>query len=140
MGYGDLWQYGKKLLLPRLQLPLVKVTEGTYPKGSEWARNPIPACLFCNQADCDGLPMDQQLECGGSCGGVNLTFCPPSMTQFPEPLPGLSGYGPVSHHDRSMPYSIVDHVIVPEDLAPGDYLLSWRWDCEQTAQVFQNCA
>lgn len=29
---------------------------------------------------------------------------------------------------------------VPNDLPSGDYLLSWRWDCEQSAQVWQNCA
>ena len=29
---------------------------------------------------------------------------------------------------------------VPADLEPGAYVLSWRWDCEQSAQVWQNCA
>ncbi len=28
-------------------------------------------------------------------------------------------------------YSIVDQVVIPADLPEGDYLLSWRWDCEQ---------
>merc|ERR1712224_349953 len=37
-------------------------------------------------------------------------------------------------------WSVVDEVAIPEDLEPGDYLLSWRWDCEQSDQVFQNCA
>ena len=22
----------------------------------------------------------------------------------------------------------------------GEYLLSWRWDCEESTQVWQNCA
>ena len=35
---------------------------------------------------------------------------------------------------------IEDTVIVPKDAAPGKYLLSWRWDAEETAQVWQNCA
>ena len=30
---------------------------------------------------------------------------------------------------------ISDHVVIPADLEPGDYALSWRWDCEETAQV-----
>ena len=30
-----------------------------------------------------------------------------------------------------MATNIVDHVRVPDDLEPGQYLLSWRWDVEQ---------
>ena len=30
-----------------------------------------------------------------------------------------------------MATNIVDHIRVPEDLEPGQYLLSWRWDVEQ---------
>merc|ERR1711963_1135441 len=37
-------------------------------------------------------------------------------------------------------FQIVDKVAVPSDIAPGDYLLSWRWDCEQTPQIWANCA
>lgn len=40
------------------------------------------------------------------------------------------------YHD----FSIVDTVVVPKDVAPGAYLVSWRWDCEQTTQIWQNCA
>ena len=29
---------------------------------------------------------------------------------------------------------IVDSVRVPAGLAPGQYVLGWRWDCEQTSQ------
>ena len=28
-------------------------------------------------------------------------------------------------------------VHVPADLPAGDYVLGWRWDCEQTSQVSQ---
>ena len=34
--------------------------------------------------------------------------------------------------------NIVDEVRVPEALEPGQYMLSWRWDSEQTNQVWQN--
>ena len=30
---------------------------------------------------------------------------------------------------------IVDTVMVPANLAPGKYVLGWRWDAEQTSQV-----
>jgi hypothetical protein len=48
-------------------------------------------------------------------------------------LPELSGRGP-------FPFSVVDQVHVPADLAAGDYVLSWRWDAEQTKQVWSQCA
>lgn len=62
-----------------------------------------------------------------------------SQTQFPEPVPGVSGFV----HNATMPIdaiNIVDRVVVPSHIAPGRYLLSWRWDCEQSPQVWQNCA
>ena len=35
---------------------------------------------------------------------------------------------------------IADKVILPKGLKPGKYVLGWRNDCEETAQVWQNCA
>ena len=35
-------------------------------------------------------------------------------------------------------YSLVDNIRVPEQ--KGEYVLAWRWDCEQTAQVWGTCA
>ena len=35
---------------------------------------------------------------------------------------------------------IVDGLMVPTDLVPGDYVLGFRWDCEQTSQVWSSCA
>ena len=48
-------------------------------------------------------------------------------------LPQLSGRGP-------FPYSVVDRVVVPKGLESGEYTLSWRWDAEQTKQVWSQCA
>ena len=33
-----------------------------------------------------------------------------------------------------------DLLEVPEDLETGDYVLSFRWDCEKTPQVWNSCA
>lgn len=49
------------------------------------------------------------------------------------PMPGLHGPGP-------QPWSIRDRVHVPEDLAPGKYVLSYRWDSESVSQVWQDCS
>ena len=34
----------------------------------------------------------------------------------------------------------MDKVEVPKDLETGDYVLSFRWDCEQTPQIWNTCA
>ena len=49
---------------------------------------------------------------------------------IPDPEDFLPQYG----------YGIKDLVQVPESLEPGDYVLSFRWDCQRTDQVWQTCA
>ena len=91
---------------------------------------------------------EQQL-CGGACaGGMFPGSCPPGLTQFPEPVSGTAGYthsyanvvDPPLHIEDGFFFNIVDTVAVPQDLVPGSYLLSWRWDAEQSTQIWQNCA
>ena len=50
-----------------------------------------------------------------------------------------AGALPVGEDDRLVGM-ITDRVRIPQGLAPGDYVLSWRWDCEETAQIWANCA
>ena len=35
---------------------------------------------------------------------------------------------------------IVDTLTIPAGTKPGKYVLNWRWDCEETAQVWQSCS
>merc|ERR1712113_1193529 len=35
-------------------------------------------------------------------------------------------------------FSVMDEVQVPNK--PGEYVLGWRWDCEETDQVWTSCA
>ena len=67
-----------------------------------------------------------------------------SAPQFEPPCPETidrtkSDTGKCSGRD---PYNtlISDELIVPKDLPPGEYVLGIRWDCEKSAQVWQNCA
>eukprot|EP00439_Symbiodinium_sp_Y106_P064527 s463_g10.t1 len=163
--YGNVTQMGELIgpELPRLELPRLVIKDGTHPAGSEWARNPIPSCEMFNQAQCEGLPRAAFISCAQAASGYDVVQCPPGMLQFKEPFPGFSGHVPfwrstlgqdvpqwsttVSSNNagsppvsRGFPFSIVDLVHVPENLEEGDYLLSWRWDCEQSSQVWQNCA
>ena len=59
--------------------------------------------------------------------------CPTGL-QFPAPW--AEGYGYYDEEVRS--FEIVDTVIVPD--LPGEYLLSWRWDNEQSPQIWSSCA
>merc|ERR1711970_834727 len=35
---------------------------------------------------------------------------------------------------------VIDYIEVPPSLEPGDYVLSFRWDCQQTSQIWNVCA
>ncbi len=35
---------------------------------------------------------------------------------------------------------IVDMVLIPPDLEPGDWVLGWRYDCEESSQVWSSCS
>ncbi len=105
----------------------VTLSNGTTPSGSQWARIPIPGCRHGGHPDGHGF----------------IDKCPSGETEYPSPLPGVEGFGYCNSTetgcDMFHDYSIVDLVVVP-DVEPGNYLLSWRWDCEQTTQIWQNCA
>ena len=81
-----------------------------------------------------------------------------SQSLFEPPLPGLFGYGGAAcstvsagggggctpeqsqaWHDK-FNFNIMDKVRVPQDLAAGEYVLSFRWDCEQTPQAWTQCS
>jgi hypothetical protein len=103
----------------RTEIPMVKVSEGTFPAGSVWARLPFPQCA---KGNAPGYPADHGYE--DTCTDY----------AFPEPLPGLHGFG-VANGTAFHDYTVVDKVIVPDHFPDGEYLLSWRWDCEQTTQI-----
>lgn len=133
----------------RRTIPAVYTTNTTTPAGSMWARGPIPACAGStggyawnytdsfSATDCEPYPWEAK----------NL-----KKTQFAPPLPGLYGWG-TDYNDiwpartatfhkpgHYMPYFIIDRLQVPQGLPAGDYTLSWRWDCEQGAQVWTTCS
>jgi hypothetical protein len=106
-----------------LQLNSTFVSEGTLPVGSTWQMNPIPGYVI----EKDG---------GWSC--CKRWFDPPC-------------YDPVSEHPERLGQGLCsgewitkvtfyDQLRVPEHLEPGEYVLSFRWDCESSAQVWQSCS
>jgi len=119
-----------------VSIPALDVTDGVVPAGSAWRRNPIPACNCdlndsCGEPDdghpgrpipAENLPYDQEAGYGPQC---------PTGVQFAPACDGCFGWD-------EFDFSIVDEVVVPSQ--PGAYVLSWRWDCEQSPQVWNNCA
>jgi len=126
------------------------VTEGTTPPKSMWSMIPLPT---------DAL--------GPRClPGPNDTNSTPNACQawehslvegVCEPCPGTPGsdcsrcdnnwHGQASFHPpctgcqgSTHTHAIRDVIKVPSGLAPGKYVLGWRWDCEATAQVWSGCS
>jgi len=107
-----------------------RTKEGTFPKGSQWTRNPVPLCLYTDEPGPDGDYGRSDPKCK-------------SGTQFPAPAPGIFGIGLELIYNQFHPtfnFSIVDQLKVPSNLTPGDYVLSFRSDAEQTSQVYNTCA
>jgi hypothetical protein len=118
----------------RTEIPATTVTGNkVVPVGSTWRRNPIPPC-------------NTRIT-----GGALKTAC--KKPAFEPPIPGLFGFGPGTC-GSSIPFTscnaeefaqfnfdfgIVDKVQVPY-LPEGDYVVSFRWDSEQTNQVWVSCA
>ena len=114
------------------EIERVVVREGTTPAGSQWARLPFPQCA-------SGPCTEARQACAAKTGMGDIC----SSFAFPEPIPNVHGFGHNNDtrvEDGFHDYSVVDHVLLPAGIEPGDYLLSWRWDCEQTTQIWQNCA
>jgi len=102
-----------------------RTTEGTVPAGSEWTKNPVPNCA--------GM--------GGGFFNKDPTTCPTGY-QFPPPIEGLFGQGANIYYDPEayFQWTLMDELLVPAELESGDYVLSFRWDCEQTPQVWSTCS
>ena len=132
----------------RLGIPGVFVDEGTYPPRSTWSRNPIPRVnddnvgigSWANQQGCPG-PAGRSPPAAGY---------DPTCLQFEPPCPQDDGHHPFAWSTDGSgqgPCSgdwtagvIEDRVVVPAHLDAGEYVLSWRWDAEETAQIWLNCA
>ena len=97
------------------------VSEGTTPPGSMWAMNPLPA-----QPTADFPP-----PC--KAGTSPPVRAPMAVGQYGTNPGPCAGNWPTT-------VTILDTVRVPRDTPPGEYVLSWRWDCELTAQVWNACA
>jgi len=117
-------------------------------EGKHWRRNPNPGCACDIGNKCTSSSTEAAPEAAGvhshvegvvdtkayATHGPATPLCPLG-TMFdagwePTGMGFLIG-GPTA-------FSIVDEVQVPSE--KGEYVLSWRWDCEETDQVWNSCA
>jgi len=110
----------------RSEFTPLRTTVGTFPAGSQWSRNSVPACGF------DGGVLNFD------CLLAKPEFAPPADEVFG--FWGVHSLGtPTLGQGRLHTVSIVDQMTVP-DVTPGDYVLQFRYDAEQTSQVWNSCA
>jgi hypothetical protein len=127
-----------KVITKSVFINATTTSEGTFPVGSQWRRNPVPMCN-CDQgigciSSSTGKGSDNS-KAYPNAYGIHDERCPTGV-QF-EPL-FEQGYGTglVPH---TLDFTMVDKLQLPQ-LEAGEYVLSWRWDCEETPQVWNSCA
>jgi hypothetical protein len=104
---------------------------GTVPTGSMWRKNPIPPGVWGREGPTFEPVCEESQACidsyssnGGYSPGGTFGLCK------------CSGLG----EQLSTSLEVVDKVMVPFGTAPGRYVLQWRWDCEESDQIWASCS
>lgn len=140
-------QYNKTNV--RTAVPATRISTGTNPPGSQWTRNPIPAC----SGPEGGSKMSN--GCSAPQFAAPMSDIVPANAKWAQSA-GLYGFGfgrcesglygadctdeETWYWRDKFSFNIIDYVNVPADLEVGEYLLSFRWESEQTPQIWANCA
>eukprot|EP00928_Gymnodinium_smaydae_P017880 TRINITY_DN16827_c0_g4_i1.p1 TRINITY_DN16827_c0_g4~~TRINITY_DN16827_c0_g4_i1.p1 ORF type:complete len:388 (+),score=27.65 TRINITY_DN16827_c0_g4_i1:48-1211(+) len=132
------WNNGKELFYKPMYL-----TEGTSPPGSMWARNQIPR--IDDSAEGSWEPWDKRNLCQDGARGKGCRAFEPICEEATPPWHKIEPQSRDSDVEGICSGDwtggmLVDRVQIPTWLPPGQYVLGWRWDCEETAQVWTNCA
>lgn len=105
-----------------------RVSTGTVPPGSTWTKNPVPSGLW----EREGATFQPVCEESHACRRFLSGF---GGDQGVCRCSGYSNGGPLLPN-----LQVVDRVHIPHTLSPGRYVLQWRWDCEESDQVWASCA
>jgi hypothetical protein len=121
----------------RTEIPATRVGgDKVVPAGSTWTRNPIPPCNTpidggALHSPCLGPTFKPPIEGGvGEAYGFGGGMCQSGLP--------FSKCSPKQFKKQNFDFGIVDKVQVPA-LPEGDYVLSFRWESEQTPQVWSSC-
>jgi len=151
----------------RTTIPAKRLRAGTQPKGSTWTRNPIPGCKAptggsfnwgCLVSSIPGKyppvpasayqfpPPGKDLSRPGlllggfgigACFGCNQRVNPKDCNIYGKRYKNNCSVDETAA--QTLQWSVVDKVRVPQ-VPPGDYVVSFRWDAEQTPQVWTSCS
>ena len=129
----------------------IKAVDVTAGGGLGWRLNPFPnvrkdPCDYnvtlhdgpghhCGWMNCPGCVAPYYLA-DESCPDICSKHYPGTPDGRTPTLPFPDPTGGIDIHE----YAVEDTVSVPEDIPAGRYVLGWRWDCEETAQIWSNCA
>lgn len=132
------------------------INTGTIPEGSTWSRITLPPNGFGPRCICspsvDYKPLNYNCGCKkgeeedscstpGNCSSGACVPCPETPGSDCSRCDNKKGTGP----RFPMPCknceggAMLDVVAVPQ-VPAGKYVLGWRYDCESTSQIWQNCA
>jgi len=105
-----------------------QTSSGTVPAGSMWRKNPIPSGLWEREGSAFNPVCEESDACirSYSAGGAEQGTCKCS---------GFSNSGPLLPN-----LEIIDSIKIPKTLSMGRYVLQWRWDCEESNQVWASCS
>lgn len=120
----------------------------------DWMLNPIPS-RDSDYVSCDKvMPKDE--HCPWKCAKCGAPWyaadsaCPCKCAEsYPEYFPSGHAYvgadkqifpDPLPNIENYHAFVIEDELVVPTDIDAGDYVLGWRWDCEQTTQIWSTCS
>ena len=94
-----------------------------------WRKSPIPGVLWERMGPSFEPVCEESDECKRGAtqhGGGAYGICKCS---------GHSNAGPLLPN-----LEVVDTLTIPKGLKPGNYVLQFRWDCEETDQVWLSCS
>ena len=104
------------------------VTEGTTPPNSMWSRLPVPRAPWQWDECIGGQSFEPMCNESAACADAHVEA-------------GLEGTMACKCSGRDLPaLEIIDRVQIPADLPAGEWVLGWRWDCEQSSQIWASCS
>jgi len=116
-----------------------ETSHGTTPQGSTWRKNPIPSGIWQRE----GATFDPVCTESEACkravatGGIDQHM----GASADASLQGVCRCSHFSNGGYLLPnLEVVDNVRIPKDLKAGHYVLQWRWDCEETDQIWTSCS
>mmetsp|Transcript_20430 Transcript_20430/g.53178 ORF Transcript_20430/g.53178 Transcript_20430/m.53178 type:complete len:419 (-) Transcript_20430:197-1453(-) len=111
-----------------------EVSSGTIPEGSTWRKCPLPRGPW--SWDMSGPSFEPVCEESEACKSMTSGSRPKCLGPDAPCTCKCSGDG-----IGDLPQlEIVDKVHIPATLPAGKYVVGWRWDCEESTQVWASCA